>query len=484
MKSVIIRRYIAACLVLILVTVIYSSFKPSKRKIKKNWKNINLLAHMSLQPPCQDSVRSAKSKLISAASTNVSSALILYHIDKLHSADSLDLKINNALSFISSIEKHASSVFYMISVETGDENPLYHYIPQQFDNVAIIHWNTDISTAMEAHLKVLYWLGADDIRARFDTIYFLSNEVRGPMAYRENNGWLSQYNDIFAHNSKVGMVGATITCDIVPHVQTYMFAIRAHLASAIINNSANLNAQLNSTKPWLLNSEKIGIGITNTVMNMGYNIASMYDRKKEGNLVYPTHDSCVHYSGLEVQPNPLTRCDLNTSDLIFLKWNDPQSNKEHFCDKTIATMDKELTKLADAYPQYKWVVPESLKGGELQSLYREFTSEMDYYPSSLHARANNHAHGLLPHRPYHLPIGHTGHNNTGKNKVLNSAVLGMNSKVCLLVRCASGHRLPSTADTSYVPAENMINYGIDDLAACKLNEWQTLLLLFVLCYTL
>lgn len=124
-------------------------------------------------------------------------------------------------------------------------------------------------------------------------------------------------------------------------------------------------------------------------------------------------------------------------------------------------MTDRLESLAIAEPQLELIVPETLAGGELSELYREFTHEMwvDRLNSALTVKrgADGSVSGALSISdavwPHAQPEAGT----------LEAAVTAQGSKrrgnVCFLVR---------TYDTSVAEAKSdFIHYGLSDFIYCK-----------------
>lgn len=161
--------------------------------------------------------------------------LVIFHIGDLGLAsNSLDIAINNLKIFLGSMEKHSKSsfykAFYLFNV-VDEFNPLLGLIPTTRSNVAMLRW-TKATSDLEIHLRTVQVLGTN-VTDQFSTIVFGNQGMRGPLARRENGEWIGEFQKVLnAHN--VAMMGPTMSCEVLPHIQTHMFAIRTSIVPVIL----------------------------------------------------------------------------------------------------------------------------------------------------------------------------------------------------------------------------------------------------------
>ena len=263
--------------------------------------------------------------------------LVIYNVLSTKvNLNGLDVATNNIKIFISALQSHHDgadqNAFYLFNVFNGKENPLRNYLPTSLPNVGMIDW-LHAGDEMELNARVVKLLGLSTINS-FHAVFFLSSEVRGPMVYRENGAWITQFRHLLDNNN-VGMVGPILTCENVPHVSTFMFAWRSKLFAPLFE----------------MENPQDSLGSSDYVRNRQYNISSvLYDRK------YRTpyfNGRCALGCGSKVQPtmNPISWCNVLPQDVIFTYWGgEPVRSLGYFCEHTLAVMRNVLANLADANP--------------------------------------------------------------------------------------------------------------------------------------
>ena len=263
--------------------------------------------------------------------------LVIYNVHSTKvNLNGLDVATNNIKIFISALQSHHDgadqNAFYLFNVFNGKENPLRNYLPTNLPNVGMIDW-LHAGDEMELNARVVKLLGLSTINS-FHAVFFLSSEVRGPMVYRENGAWITQFRHLLDNNN-VGMVGPILTCENAPHVSTFMFAWRSKLFAPLFE----------------MENPQDSLGSSDYVRNRQYNISSvLYDRK------YRTpyfNGRCALGCGSKVQPtmNPISWCNVLPQDVIFTYWGgEPVRSLGYFCEHTLAVMRNVLANLADANP--------------------------------------------------------------------------------------------------------------------------------------
>jgi hypothetical protein len=301
-------------------------------------------------------------------------SLIIYHIGDIGLVyNSLDIAINNLNFFVSAIMNQTASskqkAFFLFNV-VDDHNPLLSMIPTSKSNVALAKWNT-ASSDLGTHLKTLQMLGPN-ITSRFSTVIFSNQGVRGPLVKRQNNEWIGEFKKLLNTNN-VGLVGPTMSCEVAPHIQTHMFAIRTTLIPFILSEMEKSLKQ--NYKSWLDLIAALEVGLTGVVMTGGYNVSSfLYSNR--GHPYF--NGQCLKYRGPANQfdKNPTGWCGVTPEELIFIKWGgEPMRTPGMVCNTTLLLMEDILDKVATTEPALHMIVPEALLGGSLYPTFKEFAQE-------------------------------------------------------------------------------------------------------------
>jgi hypothetical protein len=313
-------------------------------------------------------------------------ALVVYHIGDLGLAsNSVDIAINNMKIFLSSIVNHTKSAkyraFYVFNIIDLD-NPLVELIPSR-SNVALVQWKTSRSD-LDTHLRAMHLLGAN-LTSQFGTVIFSNQGVRGPLIHRDNGEWIGDFARALENNN-VGMVGPTISCELSPHVQTHMFALRASLIPVVLQDMRQkMQTKFNSWQDLISSLE---VGLTGVVIKAGYNVSSFMHQSR-GQSYF---QRCLNYSGPanRFAGNPTSWCGVSAQDLGFVKWGGELLRTAGMaCNTSVLQMEDTMERLQAAEPRLQLILPEALRGGRLFSLFREYAQEawIDRHPVLLPASA-------------------------------------------------------------------------------------------------
>lgn len=289
--------------------------------------------------------------------------LIIYHVGRIkEGVNGMDVATNNIKLFASALMSHKDGsqqdAFYLFNVEDGKENPYRKFLPTHHPNVGVIDWQ-HVNEEMDLNMRTLRLLGLPLINS-FKSLFFLSIDVRGPLVHRQNGEWLVEFRKLLDANN-VGMVGPVITCEGSPHVSTYMFGWRSKLFNLLWEDENALEH----------------LGNSDFVRSNRFNISAvMYDRKYRT----PYFDGrCPIGCASQVQPtlNPFSWCNVLPSETIFTYWGgDIVRSLGYLCKHTLALMRDTLANIADAHPEIGLIVPETLAGGRLRELYKEYNEEL------------------------------------------------------------------------------------------------------------
>jgi len=290
--------------------------------------------------------------------------LVLYQIGSFQRRGGLlDVATNNLKIFCSSIRTHYDAspqdAFYIFNTVGGKLNHLKPFLPLHHPNVANVDWN-HAPDGSELHMKTLRLLGKAIVLS-FNAIFFLSDEVRGPLLFRDNGQWIVEYRKLLDANN-VGMVGATMSCENTPHVQSHFYAWRAELIPQLWDSSEH---ELNAAE---------SLGNSDVVRAAGFNLSSMLYAKRYQQPYF--NGQCALGCGSRMMPilNPVSWCNLQPEEVIFMQWGG--SANAGGCSLAVDRMRDILATLADSMPALELIVPEVLTGGNLYELYKEYSEEV------------------------------------------------------------------------------------------------------------
>lgn len=300
-------------------------------------------------------------------------ALVIYHIGDIGLAsNSLDIATNNLKIFLGAADKHyktaPTKAFYLFNV-VDDYNPLLSLIPVKRANVALLKWS-NANSDLETHLRTIQMLGHNRT-GQFGTVVFSNQGVRGPLVKRANGEWIDEFNRLLASNN-VGLIGPTMSCEVSPHVQTHMFALRSSVIPFILSDmTAKLEAKY---KSWQALISSLEVGLTGVVMNAGYNVSSfLYASRGQ-----PYFRQCLKYTGPpnRFDQNPTGWCGVTAEDLLFVKWGgEPMRTPGMVCNESLSHMENLLETLTQTEPRLQLTVPEVMMGGNMYPLFKEYAQE-------------------------------------------------------------------------------------------------------------
>jgi hypothetical protein len=240
----------------------------------------------------------------------------------------------------------------------------------------MLKW-TSANSDLDTHLRTLQVLGSN-VTDKFSTVIFTNQGVRGPLIKRENGEWLGEFQKLMsAHN--VALVGPTLSCEVSPHVQTHMFAIRTSIIPLIMED---MKVKMTATyKSWQDLIASLEVGLTGVVMTAGYNVSSFLHRSRG----QPYFSKCLTYTGPpnRFDQNPTGWCGVAAEDLIFVKWGgEPMRTPGMVCNSSLLHMEDILETMAANEPHLQLIIPEVMMGGPMYPLFKEYANEawIDRHP--------------------------------------------------------------------------------------------------------
>jgi len=175
--------------------------------------------------------------------------------------------------------------FYWINVAGVSRHPMAEYIRivSDQDNVAIVRWHLDAGSLM-SHLETLNQLSNVTNGEYFGAVFFSNSKVRGPFYHRSQGQWLEPYRRLLDHpTNRVGLVGATLTCDKQPHVQNHFFVLKSSLIPHVLTHHQQVYLTREQMIPLI---DYYDTGLTSIVTHARYNVASMLHYRRLGAEVF------------------------------------------------------------------------------------------------------------------------------------------------------------------------------------------------------
>jgi hypothetical protein len=236
--------------------------------------------HSAKITPDSDSFNSGLAKLTRFIESNAQNGvpvermnLFVYHLEDIErGSNSMVVTYNNVKIFFSSIQSDEIKVdqqaFYWINVASVSDNPLARLFSLDQENVALVHWVVDGGFAM-THLHTMDRL-SPVISSNFSAVFFSSSSVRGPFSQRKSGQWITPYRKLL-DEERVGIVGATLSCSVSPHIQTHFFVLRSAIVTTIVSHYRDFL----STEVMLPVADYLEMHVTSIVQHMEYKVASM-----------------------------------------------------------------------------------------------------------------------------------------------------------------------------------------------------------------
>jgi hypothetical protein len=396
-------------------------------------------------------------------------SLVIYHIGWLTTENSFDVTTNNIRIFLSSViddclfysleNKSAPRAFYWINIVGGAQNALFNLFQPHadlFPNIALLDWSI-VPSDMYLHFRTLDLLvesgflsSREYLRNNFTAIVFLNNEARGPLAHRfslpslvpgsspsshvyleeEGRGrgfhWLELFQFLLGRGDNQ-LVGPSFSCELGPHVQTHVFAIRPSFIGDILrryrppdDTGATATSSSSSSAPprfryWRQLIRHYELGLTQLARSppLNHSVHSfLYFFRQNRSTSF---SSCLappleRSTGFRTDLNPVRWCDLSFEEVVFVKWGGNAFRQNGLvCERAKQQMEAHLPVLVrsqrehylalrDKQPQLGILsegddlfveatpgrqvslslslsIPETLRGGVFHDLFKQFYQE-------------------------------------------------------------------------------------------------------------
>ena len=185
--------------------------------------------------------------------------MVLYNLESCENgvfvvlSGSTDMCVNNIKIFVSSIlnrtkisKAHNAAVPHppVLFIFVGTKKAATKLIPMHLPNVVFVQEQSP--ELSDFHFRLVATSIEADLLKQFNTIFFLSKNMRGPFRLNSDDEWLLQFRDLMtSHN--IGLMGNTLTCETPkPSVQLDAFAIRGDLIDMLVTafRSGNIEIRL------------------------------------------------------------------------------------------------------------------------------------------------------------------------------------------------------------------------------------------------
>ncbi|KAJ1415502.1 hypothetical protein B484DRAFT_454512, partial [Ochromonadaceae sp. CCMP2298] len=306
--------------------------------------------------------------------------LVVYHIgdppgSRSNRSNSIDISLNNMNLFVAAILSHHNDpqspykAYYLFNIVGDADNPIIPLIPTHLPTVSYVLWS-EASSDLDCHMRLTRKLG-DRMITRFGAVLYMNQGVRGPLVDRVGGQWLGRFKGLLgSHN--VAMAGPSMSCEVSPHVQTHMFALRSQMVPKI---TAHIRESMTGAnlKDWTKLIHALEVGMTGVVQAAGFNVSSFLYANRD----QPYFKHCLTYQGPKNQfdLNPASWCGVSIQELVFVKWGgEPMRTPGMICNSTVVDMENALENISQS-EVVDLVLPEALMGGSLFPLYKEYARE-------------------------------------------------------------------------------------------------------------
>lgn len=293
--------------------------------------------------------------------------LVLYHLGSIAHQDVLQVAINNVKLFVSAVlsDKQDSShrTLYVFTVNGGTTNPLQQYLPS-------VDYSVNVKTPLDihdlqSHMLIVSSLG-DIVLQQFKHVIMLSSEARGPFENRKTGLWWKPFTDLLTSYPTLGLVGPMMTCEGVPAVQTYTFAMPGNLVHKVFS----LVQKATKKK----HKRAIETAITVETQQLGRDISSLLLHRRYNATIYK--QDCIRNTNIAAATSAAW-CDLAPREVVFVHLGiNILHNRGHYCQESIDRVVTATENVGLSEPQLRLSMPETMHGGRLFSLYKEYTQEV------------------------------------------------------------------------------------------------------------
>jgi hypothetical protein len=354
---------------------------------------------------------------------------IIYFVGVSNFKHSLEVSVNNAKLFANAVQQDSASDsknFYWFNVIGGVDNLLRAYFPLDQHNVADVDWTLTPSESF-LHFRTV-GLMKHILENKFGAVLFLNQDLRGPFLFHQHGAWIEHYRKILYNDHNIGLVGPTISCEKSPHVQNYMFMIKSELVPPILAEFSKFRKFDDKEAA----STRYNIGLTRVVQSTGYNISSLLYSHRTNKVAFDGTCLSKPQETAVTSLDPTRWCDLKAEEVLFFRWGADVLQVGYLCEAMKTYMSSLLFQLKEQFPAMGLIYPETLRGGELWHLYKDYDHEM-------------YAGAIQKAKPRKIVAGE------------------LKDKVCLMVRTCWLHDIKKSRPV----VETTVEVGIDGIVNCK-----------------
>lgn len=272
-----------------------------------------------------------------------------------------------------------------------------HEFLKSFNNIALLEWNLSPSD-MYTHFRTLEIISSNSnnvnvdssseaffvvrgstlLKSSFSMVLFLNNEARGPLIQRYNGEWIDTYQNLLNEGKNV-LVGSILSCEVKPHIQTHTFAIKSIFIPYILEQYRY--GTFYKVKYWRYIVKHYEIGLSNLALMNNFTIASLLYQHRRQETSF--NGKCLireRRSGFVIDSNPIRWCKLPMKEVIFMKWGGSPFRKTGFICPTIKSqMDELLGNITIEYRDYYDNLMSSLTGQSTFQIRKEKQIEKEIY---------------------------------------------------------------------------------------------------------
>jgi hypothetical protein len=425
---------------------------------------------------------------------------ISYYVSPVESKSSTEVVMNNELIFNSSMSYDSSpqsTNFYWIhSVFSSESNVKQFLHPFSWNSVVVESpWHVKEQLS---HNRVLQLLNNYLVK-HFGSVFFLNNEVRGPLIQyatpsvpsyvlalsssvasspplpvvsTSTSHWLDEFRSLLFHpNENIGIVGSLLVCESSgSYIKTNAYLLKTDLIPSILDAFEALD-NIDSYHAY---SRKYPLFLSSLIRSKGYNISSLLYSKRLNVTAFNGH-CLVHPDQVKDHrlADPSKWCDITPDEVIFFEYGgDLLKLPGVLCEDILEMMKFHLIQYSSDFNRFNTKqlhIPETIYSGIRYQLYHQYEKEIfaDYLygfnflpsPDSEDSSTTGSSSLVSP-----LSFKTTTSVPHSYLRSLSPVPKENKNKICFLVRTAKMH---GNKHNSGPMVESVTNGGIDDIAQCE-----------------
>jgi hypothetical protein len=269
-------------------------------------------------------------------------SLVIYHFGEPTAEDPSDVTMNNWNLFFGSLSPKLLDAFVIVN-KVGESQHFLSFVDNH-PAICVVSL-TSADGDMSTHMRTIAHLNSSI--SSFGSVMGLNQGVRGPLRFYENQSWVRKFNNLLKRDIGVMLVGASLSCEIMPHVQSHFFAIASEFIPYVLAYALNPPEMTD----WKAFARHFELGMSSFTLKAGFKLNSMLYAELWNQSNF--HGTCHPLLG---QNNPTGWCDLDPTVPIFVKWGGSPLRMRHYCHKTVKEMKKNLLHMSSLVPNL--IVPE------------------------------------------------------------------------------------------------------------------------------